>query len=74
MLSKEEVQSHRSRIRNQMKVCLVTPKIEVLTRHLENADEEVETHPSKKINRCRKLSEDLSFFKNARQIREIYIT
>jgi serine/threonine protein kinase len=56
-----------------MKVCLVTPKVEVPSQHLENADEALETRLNKKTGRCRKLSEDLSFFKKARQIKEIYI-
>jgi hypothetical protein len=38
MLTKEEVQSHRSRVRNQMKLCLVTPKVDMSHQHLENAN------------------------------------
>lgn len=73
MLSKAEVESNRSRIRNNLKVCLVTPNIQPLaTGDTDNNAGEALRH-IKRGNRPRKLSENLELFKNGIQLKDIYI-
>lgn len=56
MLTKEEVQGNRERIRNQMRVCLVTPKVQGTPSELEEPGSPLETRLNKRTTRLRKRS------------------
>jgi|JI6StandDraft_1071083.scaffolds.fasta_scaffold12903_2 serine/threonine protein kinase len=73
MLSREEVQSNRSRIRGSLKVCLVTPNVQPMTLISSEPNGGEPARHAKRTSRHRKHSENLELFKNGIQVKDIYI-